>query len=87
METTNEIPPGNEPAEEEDPNISNLLVSKSERAPATEAVPPLKQEKVTAELMKTAALSVLGSAAVMFVIVLGCWLFFRPGSGREGPKS
>jgi hypothetical protein len=85
METTNELPPGNEMAEEEDPNISNLLVSKSERAPATEAVPSLKQEKVTAELMKRAALSALGSAAIMIVIALGCWLFFRPG--RDAPKS
>jgi hypothetical protein len=83
METTNEMPLGDELAEEEDPNISNLLVSKSERAPVTEAVPPLKEEKFSLEPMKTVAVGVLLGAAVTFVIMLARRLGVRHHSGRE----
>jgi hypothetical protein len=80
MQARNRMTAVNEPAElaeEEDLNVSNLLVTKSERAPATEVTPGLKRPRWT-EVTKGAAVGVLGSLAVAAGLILVRWLVFPP---------
>jgi hypothetical protein len=65
-----------EMTESEDLNVSNLLVTKSERAPKTEL--PKAQDKHGSELVRVLAVGVLGSLAVGMAIWIGRQLILRP---------
>lgn len=79
MEGRSETASENEMANEaEDLNVSNLLVAKSERAPATEPLPRPKEEKSGTEVLKTTVLGLLGGLGVAAVVILGRWLASRP---------
>lgn len=62
--------------EEEDLNVSNLLVTKSERAPKTAST--RAQNKKGSEVMRVVAVSVLGSLAFGMIVWLGRQLILRP---------
>lgn len=76
MQARSETAIKNDLAEAEDLNVSNLLVTKSERAPATES-PSLEQEKLGAHIAKTAALGLLGCLAVTAAILAGWRLLLK----------
>lgn len=82
METRNEVLES-DIREEEDLNVSNLLVTKSERAPETDA-PKAQNQNVRPilaghgpEVIRRIALGALGSLAVGILVVLGCELLLR----------
>ncbi|HWO42851.1 MAG TPA: hypothetical protein VNO43_13705 [Candidatus Eisenbacteria bacterium] len=68
MEKNREPIVGQEPLDEEDPNIANLLVSKSERAPAADAEPATGRHSVVA--------AVKGATGVAVAALL-IWRFAR----------
>jgi len=66
MEKNDENVLAQEPAEEEDPNVANLLVTKSERAPATDAGPAHSEAPRTGAL-KTATLVFIAGLVICSV--------------------
>lgn len=64
--------------EEEDLDVSNLLVTKSERVPMTESVPAIKREKSKSDVVKAAVVGALGSLGVAAAIMLARRLIFEP---------
>jgi hypothetical protein len=76
-----------EPGEEEELDVSNLLVTKSERAPQTES-PPIAREKSRIDLLKTTALAALGSIALAAAAeVLRRLIFARRSRPRDKNRS
>jgi hypothetical protein len=84
MDARNQIVEDTELREEEDLNVSNLLVTKSERAASTESNPPLTVQRSTSEVIKVAMVGALGSVAVAAMVVLARWLLSEPR--RRSPE-
>jgi hypothetical protein len=83
MEARDEVAVNEETAEEEELDVSNLLVTKSERAPATESPPAAKRGKSKADVVKATVLGALGSVAVAAAIMLARRLIFEPRHRSE----
>jgi hypothetical protein len=79
-EASNEMAVDEQPGEEEDLDVSNLLVTKSERAATTESTPAIKSNKSKAALVKAVA---LGSIALTAAVVLGRWVISKPRRGLQ----
>jgi hypothetical protein len=77
MEVRNQLAEDSDLREEEDLNVSNLLVTKSERAPRTEPNQPVRGQRST-EVIKGAVLGALGSVAVAGMIMLARRLLSEP---------
>jgi hypothetical protein len=69
-----------EPGEEEELDVSNLLVTKSERAPTTEPPPVRRGSK--RDGLRTMALAAFGTVAVAALVEL-LWRFFTPRTFRD----